>query len=158
MTDARKSMQHVLRTSCECRQSDVRLTWQRCFHAGAHKVALFGVFDGHGGKQAATFASRQLLSRLQAALADGVAPACDPDSASAAAGEVAALREEAAAMGVLDTTLRACDGTDALAAALPQALFAAFAATQRDFFSHCQVCYRSRSTRLAPRIRGRCSG
>ncbi len=41
-------------------------------HAGSATVDVFGIFDGHGGKQAATFASKHmaaaLLEELQACL------------------------------------------------------------------------------------------
>ena len=50
------------------------------------KIALFGVFDGHGGKAAATFASRALLPRLQTALHEKRSPIAphEPGSDSSA--------------------------------------------------------------------------
>ena len=36
--------------------------------AGKAEFSLFGVFDGHGGKQAATFAAKHMASCLLAAL------------------------------------------------------------------------------------------
>ena len=42
--------------------------------AGSVKVALFGVFDGHGGKQAATYASNHMMPNLLEALQGASSP------------------------------------------------------------------------------------
>ncbi len=43
--------------------------------AGDVRVGLFGVFDGHGGKHAATFASNHVTANLLDALQGAEAPA-----------------------------------------------------------------------------------
>ena len=125
-------------------------------HAEPRRVAIFGVFDGHGGKQAATFASRQLLARLQAALPsatvvhEGLAAAAADSGvaggsrsgggggSSSMADELTTLRAQLAELGASEDALASADGADALAAALPAALAAAFAATERDFLTRNQ--------------------
>lgn len=115
--------------------------------AGPLKLAVFGVFDGHGGKQAAVYASRHLHSNLQAALAEYTASSSEPDSSDAAAandGQQAAAEETEAPRTSLaglngPTALAACDDADRVAAALPRALAAAFAATEQAFVAHSQV-------------------
>ena len=51
-----------------------------CTGAGQAGFALFGVFDGHGGKQVATFASKHMASRLLDALPCVDATHEDPES------------------------------------------------------------------------------
>ena len=46
-----------------------------CMLAGDVRVALFGVFDGHGGKHAATFASNHVTGNLLDALQGAEGPA-----------------------------------------------------------------------------------
>ena len=43
--------------------------------AGSVSIALFGVFDGHGGKQAATYASNHIMPNLLDALQGAKLPA-----------------------------------------------------------------------------------
>jgi serine/threonine protein phosphatase PrpC len=112
-----------------------------------HKLAVFGVFDGHGGKQAAVYASRHLHAHLQTALRepDAAAPAVDSSAAAGsgdtgeAATEAADLRAQLLTLGASPEALAACDAVDGVAAALPQALAAAFAVTEQAFISHSQV-------------------
>ncbi len=54
-------------------------------------------------------------------------------------GKATALRAELVELGVSTETLAACDDADALTAALPGALSAAFTATEQDFSSHSQA-------------------
>lgn len=130
-------------------------------------MGFFGVFDGHGGKAAATFASRHVLPLLQRALNDEsgdsqaeVASEASVSAASAvsegdigrsscaeagAAGaaieleEVAGLKSEVVAAGVPEAEVAANEASDVMVAAMPAALVEAFTATQRDFFTHTQV-------------------
>ena len=48
-----------------------------CVCVGPTKLVLFGVFDGHGGKQAATFVSKHLAANL-ADLLPAVEPQPEP--------------------------------------------------------------------------------
>jgi serine/threonine protein phosphatase PrpC len=135
-----------------------------------HKVALFGVFDGHGGKQAAVYASRHLHTHLQNALRHpGIASPADdaPDAAAdnSTAGEAAAaaaaadLRSQLQTLGAAPEALASCDGADSVAAALPLALVAAFTATEQAFINHSQVRTRAESPTLAlshPVLTGMC--
>lgn len=135
-----------------------------CAPAEAIKIGFFGVFDGHGGKAAATFASRHVLPLLQNALKDPSAPEDGEASGSQASGsassdgghspmgdtpatanaaelkDVAGLRADVAAAGVTEVALAANECADMLVEALPAALVQAFAATEREFFTHSQVC------------------
>eukprot|EP00208_Stichococcus_sp_RCC1054_P003755 CAMPEP_0206138556 /NCGR_PEP_ID=MMETSP1473-20131121/3407_1 /ASSEMBLY_ACC=CAM_ASM_001109 /TAXON_ID=1461547 /ORGANISM="Stichococcus sp, Strain RCC1054" /LENGTH=535 /DNA_ID=CAMNT_0053532023 /DNA_START=78 /DNA_END=1682 /DNA_ORIENTATION=- len=129
----------------------------------AIKIGFFGVFDGHGGKAAATFASRHVLPLLQNALKDPSAPEDGEASGSQASGsassdgghspmgdtpatanaaelkDVAGLRADVAAAGVTEVALAANECADMLVEALPAALVQAFAATEREFFTHSQT-------------------
>ena len=124
-----------------------------------HKVALFGVFDGHGGKQAAVYASRHLHTHLQTALRqpgiaspadEGPDAAADSSNAGDAAAEAAELRIQVQTLGAAPEDLAACDDADSVAAALPLALVAAFAATEQAFINHSQVRTAARSLAAAP--------
>ena len=108
---------------------------------------MYGVFDGHGGKQAAVYASRHLHAHLQTALRepDAAAPAVGSSAAAdigdtgEAATEAADLRAQLLTLGASPEALAACDAADGVAAALPHALAAAFAVTEQAFVGHSQV-------------------
>lgn len=126
--------------------------------AGAASLDVFGIFDGHGGKQAAAFASKHLVPTLLAELdsggaadkggshpraaaaggsgggggggAEGVGPGpCDPPEAA----EVLGCAEIPAG----DKALWRCQ--DRVSAALPGALCRAFCGVQDQFFNTSKV-------------------
>ena len=59
--------------------------------AGFVNVALFGVFDGHGGKQAATYASNHVMANLLDVLQDVQLPAKAVRPLTRRTGAVAAM-------------------------------------------------------------------
>ena len=91
---------------------------------------LFGVFDGHGGKQAASFASKHVLPTLQDELA-GVDVKSDT-----ALPEV--LREYTQ---LSDNDKLAWRVQDTMVQSLPAALVSTFKKVQDHFHAHTQVCY-----------------
>ena len=99
-------------------------------HAGT-KVGygLYGVFDGHGGKQAAAFASKHILPVLQQQLTSIQAPCgaklCD---------ELEDYRE-----WLPEEDIFAWQAQDAFAEALPRALAQTFRQVQEQFHEHTKV-------------------
>ena len=99
-------------------------------HTAPTPVALFAVFDGHGGKAASAAAGKLIVAELAAALASAPAVA----AAEAAADAAETLHPLAASLstgdapppGVPPSTTTAWHAADALAAALPSAAAAAF--------------------------------
>lgn len=100
--------------------------------AGPVSIDVFGVFDGHGGKQAATYASRNLTDKLLAVIKDK---------------EIAALKdEESEAQQLLqdfdgiDAKLRTTwESQDRLLSGLPECLVETFHQLQHDFFQQAKV-------------------
>ena len=91
---------------------------------------LFGVFDGHGGKQAASFASKHVLPILQEELA-GVHVKSDT-----------ALPEVLCEYTQLsDNDKLAWRMQDTMVQCLPAALVSTFKKVQDQFHAHTQVCY-----------------
>lgn len=90
---------------------------------------LYGVFDGHGGKQAATFASKHILPVLQQQLASVQA-----SSGVKLAEELEDYREQLPAE---DTAAWQAQG--AFAEALPRALVETFRQVQEQFHAHTKV-------------------
>ena len=89
---------------------------------------IFGVFDGHGGKQAANFASKHVLRILQDKLA-GVTVQAGAD-----------LPEELQEYSQLSKDDRLVWQTqDALVQELPAALVSTFQEVQEQFHKHTQV-------------------
>ncbi|KAL3143652.1 hypothetical protein ABBQ38_002448 [Trebouxia sp. C0009 RCD-2024] len=106
------------------------LTWKPCPDAQGCCIGydLFGVFDGHGGKQAAGFASKHVLPILQEELA-GVD--VKPD---------AALPEVLCEYTQLsDDDKLAWRMQDAMVQCLPAALVSTFKKVQDQFHAHTQV-------------------
>ena len=99
-------------------------------HSDPTPVALFAVFDGHGGKAASAAAGKLIVAELASALASAPAVA----AAEAAAPATASLHPLAASLsngdapppGVPPSRTAAWAAADALAAALPAAAAAAF--------------------------------
>ena len=88
------------------------------------------------------YASRHLHAHLQTALREPAAAApaaAGSGDAGAAAAEAADLRAQLLTLGAPPDALAACDAADSVAAALPQALAVAFAATDQAFIDHSQV-------------------
>lgn len=90
---------------------------------------LFGVFDGHGGKQAASFASKHVLPILQEALA-GVN--VKPDTA------LPEIFSEYTQLS--DDDKLAWRTQDTMVQCLPAALVSTFKKVQDQFHAHTQVC------------------
>ena len=132
---------------------------------------LFGIFDGHGGKQAANFAAKQLAGNLTKRLSQQQAPglggeedsgsACSADTtldASGQAGDGQDSESSEASLDGIQQLLQDCPAVseqgleawraqDALAPALPEAMVAAFEQTQSDFFGHQKVgCWTGTAT------------
>ncbi len=89
---------------------------------------VFGVFDGHGGKQAANYASKHVLPVLQEELADGL-PVQD-----------LILPEDLEGYSKLtEEDKLAWQAQDALMQRLPAALVTTFRKVQEQFHEHTQV-------------------
>ena len=135
------------------------LTEHACTGASA-SLDLFGIFDGHGGKQAANFAAKQLAGHLTKQLGKQPAPAapaeedssseCSADTSFGPSGQLGDGQESEssedssdgiqqllhACPTVSDLDLAAWRAQDGLAAALPQAMVTAFEQTQSDFLAN----------------------
>ena len=148
-------LEHHLRHVCVCLLTTV-LTRRLLLCAGTASLDVFGIFDGHGGKQAAAFASKHLVATLLAELhssgeadkggshpraaaargsggggvAEGVGPGpCDPPEAA----EVLGCAEIPAGDKALWRS------QDRVSAALPGALCRAFRGVQEQFFNTSKV-------------------
>lgn len=128
---------------------------------------VFGIFDGHGGKQAATFVSKHLSPQLLKALSDATS-ACSMHgrSLTKTAGEdvggdalpqsphksssLLDWQDSTSADRAIPESLKACSSLreatwsawhaqDAAVDALPAALRSAFASVQDEFFTHTKV-------------------
>lgn len=145
-------------------QKDVSLAWKG---APANVDAnIFGVFDGHGGKQAAQYASRNLLGRLRDKLgASEISLISHSSSGSSSSANLspclsaestaeAALQAGEASSNANDDTvpeqLRKCDSIsseawdtwhaqDAVVDTLPRSLSSTFASIQEDFLAGTKV-------------------
>ena len=96
-------------------------------------MAVYGVFDGHGGKQAANFASRNLTDKLLAALEESTRSLEHEEPESTAREELQGCsRLEGADWALWQRQDRVID-------ALPAALTSAFQRLQADFFENCKV-------------------
>ena len=127
---------------------------------------IFGVFDGHGGKQAAQYASRNLLGRLRDKLgASEISLISHSSSGSSSSANLspclsaestaeAALQAGEASSNANDDTvpeqLRKCDSIsseawdtwhaqDAVVDTLPRSLSSTFASIQEDFLAGTKV-------------------
>lgn len=100
-------------------------------YAEDSSLDLFGVFDGHGGKQAATFAARHLTEYLIALLGEREATA-----KGSRAHAPTDLRE---ANRVDDRCWKAWEQQFDLTARLPEAISDAFALVQKHFFDSLKV-------------------
>lgn len=89
---------------------------------------VYGVFDGHGGKQAANYAAKHVLAILQEELAD---TALDEDT------EVP--KELEAYSQLCEEDRLAWYTQDALVKKLPAALVSTFQKVQEQFHEHTQV-------------------
>ena len=99
-------------------------------HAGTKvDYGLYGVFDGHGGKQAANFASKHILPELQQQLAPV------PESSDTKLSE--ALQDYKEQLPAED--MAAWQAQDVFAEALPQALVETFSQVQDKFHEHTKV-------------------
>ena len=96
-------------------------------------MAVYGVFDGHGGKQAANFASRNLTDKLLAALEETTRFPEHEEPESTAREEL----QGCSRLGGEDWAL--WQGQDRVIDALPAALTSAFQRVQADFFENCKV-------------------
>lgn len=103
--------------------------------AEAVAMDFFGVYDGHGGKQAATFASRHLLEKLQAAL-----QTAQQQPGSASQDEMPPELQDCPHLTPEDWA--AWSSQEHLVCALPQAFAAAFRELQADFFHSTKVTFR----------------
>lgn len=105
-------------------------------HAGRRiGYDLFGVFDGHGGKQAANFASKHVLPVLQQELA------------RASVKTDTALPEDLWGYTELsDEDKLAWQMQDTMVQRLPTALVSTFRKVQDQFHANTQVCYGSATT------------
>ena len=142
---------------------------------------LFGIFDGHGGKQAASFAAKHLAGNLTKNLSQQQSPhlaaeddsgsACSADTTFDASGQADDGQEsessEASSDGiqqllqdcpaVKDQGIAAWRAQDSMAAALPEAMMAAFEQTQSDFFGHQKVSSCHRSCLVAQAVGAHCA-
>jgi len=102
-------------------------------------MAVYGVFDGHGGKQAANYASRNLADKLLSAI-------CQASKSEFEEADCTA-REELRGCSKLDGgDWGVWEGQDQVIEALPAALTQAFERLQTDFFEQCKVCCSHQST------------
>ena len=99
---------------------------------GAVKADIFGVFDGHGGKQAATYASRNLVERLQAVLQEHTSLESDLQ-------EPCSLQRLRTLDAVEDRTWQLWDAQDRVIQKLPSSLVECFSQLQSDFFKQAKV-------------------
>lgn len=90
---------------------------------------MYGVFDGHGGKQAATFAAKHIVPVLQEQL---VSVPLSSDHQL-----IQKLEEYKNQLSAKDTAT--WQAQDTLLAALPGALVTTFSQVQKEFFEHTQV-------------------
>ena len=103
---------------------------------------IFGVFDGHGGKQAATFASRNLTERLLSILMTKAATESELEDCSA-------LDQLQNSEGVDSELWTAWDKQDKLITQLPGSLVESFHKLQHQFFQQAKVICLSPSS-LSP--------
>ena len=96
-------------------------------------MAVYGVFDGHGGKQAANFASRNLTEKLLAALEETSKSLKNEEP------ESTALEELRGCSRLEGPDWALWQGQDRVIDALPAALTSAFQRLQADFFENCKV-------------------
>lgn len=102
--------------------------------AGALSLDIYGVFDGHGGKQAATYASRNVTDKLLASLKEKLATTGSSLNAASAAKQDPQLPPE------VDRSLRDIWGLqDQITESLPESLADTFDRLQEDFFQQTKV-------------------
>jgi hypothetical protein len=95
-------------------------------------MAVYGIFDGHGGKQAANYASRNLADKLLSAIGQADrSDFKDPDSA--------ALEQLRSCTKLDSKDWEVWEGQDQLTECLPGSLVQAFQRLQSDFFEQCKV-------------------
>ena len=87
--------------------------------------SVFGIFDGHGGKMAATWAAKHMLQQLQTQLGE-VAP---PDADAPLPDELAHYAEHITAADSAGWQLQ-----DQLVERLPEALKSAFVEVEAEYF------------------------
>lgn len=95
-------------------------------------VDIFGIFDGHGGKQAATYASRHMADLLLATLAE--------ENMAEFAKECEARDQLLACSHVTEEMSNLWEAQDQLVDVLPGSLTKVFGKLQTDFFQHTKVC------------------
>ncbi|KAK9814069.1 hypothetical protein WJX72_000281 [[Myrmecia] bisecta] len=107
---------------------------------GAATFDAFGIFDGHGGKLAAQYASKNLVNHVVGAL-DGISPS--PDVTAPVEEQLQQLMTKELADStsqlVSDVDKQAWRAQDVLVDKLPQALSRGFEETQKDFWSRSKV-------------------
>ena len=93
---------------------------------------IYAVFDGHGGKQAATYASRNLTDKLLGVLKE--------KGASRDSAKGTALPQELSFPAELDSDVwSSWESQDLLTEDLPGCLAEAFGKLQEDFFQQAKV-------------------
>ena len=97
---------------------------------------IYAVFDGHGGKQAATFASRNLTDKLLSLLKESAA------SNSKASGGPSDLQEMSFPAELDSEIWSHWESQDKLTDNLPECLTEAFCKLQEDFFQQSKVRYK----------------
>ena len=102
--------------------------------AGTVKMDVFAVFDGHGGKQAATYASRNLTDKLLGLLKERT-------SSKAASKDPAALQELSFPEELGSESWSHWESQDQLTESLPYCLEEAFGKLQEDFFQQSKVSF-----------------
>ena len=100
--------------------------------AGKASIDIFGIFDGHGGKQAATYASRHMTDLLVAALND--------EEAEEGKLEDCAPQEQLHNCGHISEAMSGLwESQDQLIGNLPMSMTKSFEKLQSDFFEHNKV-------------------
>ena len=101
-----------------------------CFPSGVSVgYDVYGVFDGHGGKQAAVFASKHVLPLLQEELAD-----------TSVKTDIIVPEGLEGYNQLSEEDKLAWQAQDALVQQIPAALVATFHKVQQQFHEHTQVC------------------
>ncbi|KAK9918098.1 hypothetical protein WJX75_001295 [Coccomyxa subellipsoidea] len=116
---------------------------------GNASVDIFGVFDGHGGKQAAVYASKHMMSAVLSALDQHIGKddedtcengMCIPTKHAPDAVVEVSAEEQLADCDVVKPEERALwRAQDAIVEAMPHALSDAFQKVEADFFEHTKV-------------------
>ena len=105
-------------------------------YTGAATAEIYGVFDGHGGKQAAVFSSKQFVNHLQQAVAK--------QGHQENANDQPDIPKELQACAELKPEVwEAWDAQERLVACLPEAFVSCFKTLQDGFFEQSKVPYSS---------------